>query len=244
MTFQSSVNVLQGFGVPGEVQLIGPMRAESLIINSNGLQPNTYGYVAFKSNSTNIAQMGGVASTGASSFTGSITGTTLTVTGSPTGAVTIGQTISGTNVTVGTTITGYLTGVGAAGTYTVSVSQSVTSTTITGTGGPDLLFAGIMANPKEATLWGTTSGTLTPTLVIPDNAQADFLTMGDVVVAINTACNIGDLFAYNVSTGALSTYALIGGSVPAGCLAVPNAVVYRYPVANSGGGLTVARLTN
>lgn len=70
-----------------------------------------------------------------SSFTGSIAGTELTVTGITAGAITIGQTLSGTGITAGTTIVAFSTGAGGnvneAGTYTVSKSQSVASTTIT-----------------------------------------------------------------------------------------------------------------
>ena len=66
-------------------------------------------------------------------FTASISGTTMTVTGTPTGVIQVGMLISGTNVTAGTTITAAGTGIGAAGTYTVSTSQTVSSTTITGT---------------------------------------------------------------------------------------------------------------
>jgi hypothetical protein len=73
-----------------------------------------------------------------STFTGSISGTTLTVpaNGVTQGAITIGQTISGSGITAGTTIVGFLTGAGGnvneGGTYTVSKSQTVASTTITG----------------------------------------------------------------------------------------------------------------
>jgi hypothetical protein len=65
-------------------------------------------------------------------YTGSISGTTLTVTAVASGFVGVGSTISGTGVTGGTTITGLGTGTGGTGTYTVSVSQTVASTTITG----------------------------------------------------------------------------------------------------------------
>ena len=67
-------------------------------------------------------------------FTGAISGTTLTVSSMAYGSVVVGQTISGTGVTGGTTITAYGTGVGGTGTYTVSSSQTVSSTTITATG--------------------------------------------------------------------------------------------------------------
>jgi hypothetical protein len=66
-------------------------------------------------------------------FTGSISGTTLTVTAVTSGNIGIGSVISGTGVTVGTTITALGSGTGSTGTYTVSVSQTVASTTITGT---------------------------------------------------------------------------------------------------------------
>jgi hypothetical protein len=64
-------------------------------------------------------------------YTGSISGTTLTVTAVSTGTLIVGQTISGTGVTSGTTITALGTGTGGTGTYTVSVSQTVSSTTLT-----------------------------------------------------------------------------------------------------------------
>jgi hypothetical protein len=87
------------------------------------------------------------ASTGAAipatapSMTGSISGTTLTVTAVASGTVVgIGQVLSGGSSSVGyvdtnTTIVGYGTGTGGVGTYTVSVSQTVASTTITASGG-------------------------------------------------------------------------------------------------------------
>ncbi len=65
------------------------------------------------------------------SVTGSISGTTLTVTAVASGDIDIGQTLSGSGVTSGTQITGFVTGSGDTGTYTVNVSQTVASTTIT-----------------------------------------------------------------------------------------------------------------
>lgn len=64
-------------------------------------------------------------------FTGSISGTTLTVTAVTSGTIAVGQTISGTGISAGTTITGLGTGTGGTGTYTVSISQTASSTTIT-----------------------------------------------------------------------------------------------------------------
>jgi len=69
------------------------------------------------------------------SFTGSISGNVLTVSGISSGAVAQGQTLSGTGITQGTKIVRNLTGAGGnvneQGTYEVNISQTVASTTIT-----------------------------------------------------------------------------------------------------------------
>ena len=64
--------------------------------------------------------------------TGSISTTTLTVTAVASGTLFVGQTIQGTGVTALTIITALGTGSGGVGTYTVSTSQTVTSTTLYG----------------------------------------------------------------------------------------------------------------
>lgn len=70
------------------------------------------------------------------SFVGSISGTTLTVTGINSGAINLGQFLSGSGVIPGTKIVAFLTGAGnninEAGTYQLNISQIVASTTITG----------------------------------------------------------------------------------------------------------------
>lgn len=68
---------------------------------------------------------------GTAVVTGSISGNTLTVTGVTSGTLTIGQSIIGTGIRAGTVIKSLGTGVGGNGTYTVNISQTVGSTTIT-----------------------------------------------------------------------------------------------------------------
>ncbi len=71
--------------------------------------------------------------TTAAVVTGSITTTTLNVTAVTSGTLDIGQVISGTGVTAGTRIVAFGTGTGGTGTYTVDISQTVASTTISAT---------------------------------------------------------------------------------------------------------------
>ena len=86
-------------------------------------------------------------------FTGSISGTTLTVSAVTSGTIVVGTGITGSGVTAGTTVTALGTGTGGTGTYTVSASQTVSSTTITATGFPITRNGG---NP------GMTQGTFSP----------------------------------------------------------------------------------
>ena len=62
-----------------------------------------------------------------SSFTGAISGTTLTASAVGAGSLAIGQAITGAGITAGTVITGLGTGTGGTGTYTVNNTQTVAS---------------------------------------------------------------------------------------------------------------------
>jgi hypothetical protein len=62
--------------------------------------------------------------------TASIAGTVMTVTAVSSGALVVGQTVFGTGVTANTTITSFGSGSGGVGTYNVSSSQTVASTSI------------------------------------------------------------------------------------------------------------------
>lgn len=63
-------------------------------------------------------------------FTGSISGTTLTITAVTLGALELGCTIHGAGIAANTRISAFGTGTGGTGTYTVTKSQTVGSTTI------------------------------------------------------------------------------------------------------------------
>lgn len=102
------------------------------------------------------------------------------------------------------------------------------------------IFAGIMACPKQNALLGTQAGgSLAPSLTLPNNAQADFVTMGRMIVSLPAAAAIGDLVVFNTTTGALATISP-SGSLGAG-QAFAYATVSEYTVA--GAGLAVIELT-
>jgi len=73
--------------------------------------------------SLNTATVGSV-------FTGSMLGTTLTVSAVTSGILYVGQTIQGSGISANTIITALGTGTGGAGTYTISAGQTITSRTM------------------------------------------------------------------------------------------------------------------
>ncbi len=129
---------------------------------------------------------GGIIADSSVRFTGSISGTTLTVSAVVSGTLAIGQLITGTGVSASppgssaTYITALGTGTGGVGTYTVSVSQTVSSTTMnalvgTGWGSPanttvagtrlrlwssDNFGQDLIINPRDAGIyyWSNTIG--------------------------------------------------------------------------------------
>jgi hypothetical protein len=64
-------------------------------------------------------------------FTASISGTTLTVTGTVFGTIDAGQMLIGASIVSGTLITERLSGTGGAGTYNLNISQTVSSESMT-----------------------------------------------------------------------------------------------------------------
>ena len=126
----------------------------------------------------------------ASGTASSISGVTLTVGGTVTGTFAAGMTLTGTGVTAGTTIVGYGTGSGGAGTYIVSVSQTVSSTTITGNGGFYITRNG-----------NTTQGTFTP---FSQTGWSNYLDGSSVLFNTSTASS-----TLNLSTGSFTIEAWV-----------------------------------
>lgn len=128
---------------------------------------------------------------------------------------------------------------GSIGNY-FTKSNSTGVATQGGTVASGVVGAGFLVNPKVYASMGGTNP-LDPTLTLPGYTEAEFLTMGTIVVNMTTAANIGDLVEYNTTTGVLGAVAP-GGSATTGFALIPNCVVWRYPT--SAAGLTAVRITD
>ena len=151
----------------------------------------------------------GVTASNSSSFTGSISGTTLTVTAVASGPIAINQVLTGTGVASGTTVTGFVSGtLGGVGIYTVSVSQTLSSSSITGT--------------LSATALGATGGAA-QTALTTSNLPSHSHTITDPGHLHNPAMNISSIgLSYvgagtnNFSGGGSSNFGIGGTSFPTG----------------------------
>lgn len=151
MAFQSTVNLDNPLGVPGEIIFDGPVRAAAYNLNSASAAYNIVGATAFTVSAEGVAAAGG------------------------TGA-----------------------------------------------------FAGILATPKRYASYGTSvGGPLAATMTLPNNIVAELVDMGQMVVTLPAAANIGDLVTYNTTTGALATLTPTAG----------------FTAAQSGATLTVSAIT-
>ena len=131
------------------------------------------------------------------SFTGSIAGTTLTVTAVSSGGISTGLTLSGTGVTSGTIVTSQSSGTpGGTGTYVVSISQTVASTSIVATADP-------LSGPSTIILVTKRSTSNTLNLKMLSHSTASIFSMNYSSTAASQAS-----YGFNLSTqGTLEAYA-------------------------------------
>lgn len=99
--------------------------------------------------------------------------------------------------------------------YTESTAgDAITDNTATvgGTG----QFAGILAFPKTLSTFGTVAGgPLAPTLVGANYTTGSLVTFGTIYVNLAASANLGDLVAYDTTTGALSTVSRLNSAFTA-----------------------------
>jgi hypothetical protein len=128
----------------------------------------------------------------AATFTGSITTTTLTVTVMLSGTIAVGQALFGDGIAQNTVITALGTGTGGIGTYIISDSQTVASTSINATDAP-AIFDGVIVG-TTLIVSSVTSGTLQ----IGQTIEAAGIVDGTIITAFGTGT--GGAGTYTVSS--------------------------------------------
>lgn len=190
---------------------------------NDGTTTSAKGQAAFVNNSTGQVQFGanwtGASVTAAIAkdvVTGSIAGTTLTVTAVTTGQLNVGEVISGTNVVAGTQILSQLTGTpGGVGTYEVDTPQTVASTAITG-------------SYSLMTVTAVASGALG----VGDALSGTGVTAGTAIVALGTG------------TGAAGTYVVSNSqTVASGTITVAAGTQTNFNAASAGAPGELVKIT-
>lgn len=113
-------------------------------------------------------------------FTGSISGTTLTVTAMSSGTITANQSLTGIGITAETVITALGTGTGGVGTYTINISQTVSAESMSSTA---------VGARFTATVAGTTmtvSAVASGTIYLGQTVQGASVTAGTIITAFGT----------------------------------------------------------
>ena len=125
-------------------------------------------------------------------FTGSISGTTLTVTAVSSGTITAHQSLTGIGITAETVITALGSGSGGTGTYTINLSQTVAAETMT---------SAAVGARFTATIAGTTltvSAVASGTIYLGQTLQGAGITAGTIIKALGTGT--GGIGTYTIST--------------------------------------------
>lgn len=120
----------------------------SIIVSIDGVQHTASNVVLSSATSFSAAAeliTVGLATTGpvGATISGSISGTTLTVASVSSGTIALNQEVHGVGVTAGTQISAFVTGTGTTGTYTVTISQSVTPAEAMTTNAPTVTYDSI-----------------------------------------------------------------------------------------------------
>lgn len=239
----SGTATLQAQAIAGNTTLTLPTTSGTVLVtNATGqtitsptiTSPTITGAV-MSSMASSIITQGTSVSTATTSFTASISGTTMTVTAVASGTIAVGQVITGTGVTAGTVITALGTGTGGAGTYTVSASQTVASTTITIVA---LDFLNIPSWAKRVTIMFTdvsTTGT--------SNFLLQFGT-GTIPTYITSSSYLGRAVQYSAATTTgFTTGFLLTSGVGAGDLLCGNIVLNNFS-GNTWSGTSILYASN
>ena len=169
----------------------------SFVATLVGQLNSTTGSVGITDNGVNVYIVDGIyrytwrISTPSSAvFTGSISGTTLTVTAITNGALAVGQVLFGVGVTQETVITALGSGSGGVGTYTINISQTIAS---------EQMNSASVGATINGQIIGTTlyANTVTGNLFLGQTIQGAGISANTIITALGTGT--GGIGAYTVS---------------------------------------------
>ena len=176
----------------------------NLVPSVIGLLNSSSGRVTITDNGINVYIVDGayrytwhISSPANAVFTGSTSGTTLTVTSMSSGTIAVGQSLYGVGVSAETVITALGSGSGGVGTYTINVSQTNSSRSLNSTA----VGAVVTATIAGTTL--TVSAVSSGILYLGQTIQGAGVTAGSVITAFGTG------------TGGAGTYTLSASSTVA-----------------------------
>jgi hypothetical protein len=175
------------------------------------------GIVGISDNGVNVYIVDGayrytwkISTPAAAVFTGSISGTTLTVSAVSSGTIGAGQALFGVGITQATVITALGTGTGGVGTYTVNLSQTVASE------GMNSAAVGCIFTGSIATTTLTVTSIASGSLSLGQTIQGTGVTAGTIITALDTGTGgVGDYDVNKSQTVSSATlYALNWTVIP------------------------------
>lgn len=204
-----------------------------------GITANAAYYVANRTATTynlatNPAEIQTAIIPGGATFNGTISGTTLTASTPSAGSLAIGQTISGTGVTAGTKILSFTTGIGGAGTYVLSASSTVSSSTpMTASVVPGIVTVNTAPTNNQIVSFSTT-GTLPTGITAGTNYYVVNRTATTFQISATSGGAAISFSGASIGTHTASWYTLVntGGSFGAPVTETTSKIIFAYRALN------------
>ena len=202
------------------VAVVGPyvyVLNSTLVPTMVGQLNTSTGIVGITDNGVNVYIVDGayrytwkISTPSAAVFTGSISGTTLTVTSMTSGSIAAGQALFGVGISQATVITALDTGTGGVGTYTINISQTVASE------GMNSATVGAVFTGSISTTVLTVTSVASGSLSVGQTIQGSGVTSGTIITALDTGTGAtGDYDINRTQTVSSSTlYALNWTVIP------------------------------
>lgn len=196
------------------VAVVGPyvyVLTSTLTPTMVGQLNTSTGVVGITDNGVNVYIVDGsyrytwkISTPAAAVFTGSISGTTLTVSAITSGTIAAGQALFGVNISQATIITALGTGTGGVGTYTINISQTVASEQM------NSATVGCVFTGSIATTTLTVSSITSGSLALGQTIQGSGVTTGTIITALGTGSGSTGTYTVNKSqtVGSSTLYAL------------------------------------